>query len=114
MTAGEARAFWRELQDGLKNINTIVRPPAWRRRRTGEMRLTHTERRAMQAFHLLRGENYLALARRFRRDNHYMPRWIWDEKYRAFHAHYWRTDAGHAFVERRGRKPARRDVVSLV
>jgi hypothetical protein len=42
----------------------------------GRIRVTITKRRAMQAFHLLHCESYTALARRFRRNRHYMPRWI--------------------------------------
>jgi hypothetical protein len=68
------------------------------------MRLTLTERRAMQAFHLLHGESYTALARRLRRDRHYMSRWIWDTPYRAFHAYYWGTDVGYRIIERRRRR----------
>jgi hypothetical protein len=92
MTAEDATAFWQELQRALQHVGVLQQPPAWRRRRMGEMRVTITERRAMQAFHLLRGETYTALAKRFRRDRHYMPRWIWEPRYREFHAFYWGTD----------------------
>jgi hypothetical protein len=109
MTPDAAAAFWVELRRGLTFVGVLRQPPAWRRRRTGEMRVSITERRAMQAFHLLQGENYMALAKRFRRDRHYIRRWIWDASYRAFHAYYWGTHDGHAFVERRGRKVARID-----
>jgi hypothetical protein len=76
------------------------------------MRVTITERRAMQAFHLLRGETYTAIAKTFRRDPHYMRRWIWDPRYRAFHAYYWGTDEGHRVITRRGRKDAHRDGIA--
>jgi hypothetical protein len=92
MTLEKARAFWLELQRGLRYVHVLRQPPASRRRRTGEMRVTITERRAMQAFHLLYGESYTVLARRFRRDRHHMPRWIWEPQYRAFHAYYWGTN----------------------
>jgi hypothetical protein len=108
MKPEEAAAFWVELQRALRLVE-VLRQPAGRRRRTGEVRVTHTERRAMQAFHLLQGENYSTLAKRFRRDRHYLSRWIWDASYRAFHAHYWGTDEGHRIVEGRGRPPARTD-----
>ena len=109
MTPTEAMAFWTELQRGLRYVGVLRQPPAWRGRRTGEYRVSMTERRAMQAFHLLRGENYSTLASRFRRDRHYVPRWLWEPEYRAFHAYYWGTDAGHLLVERRGRKAPRLD-----
>ena len=112
MTPEEAAAFWKELQRGLRFVSVLRQPPLWRRRRCGEMRVTITERRAMQAFHLLKGENYARLAERFRRDRHYMRRWIWDDQYRAFHAYYWGTNAGHTFVERRGRKAPRIDAAT--
>jgi hypothetical protein len=80
MNREEAWAFWQELQRGLALCRVLRQPPAWRRRRTGEMRVTITERRAMQAFHRLNGESYTALAKRFRRDRHYMPRWIWTQE----------------------------------
>ena len=67
MTPDEAAAFWEELQRALLQIQYLRRPPDWRGRRTGEWRITQTERRAIQAFHLLKGENYGALAKRFRR-----------------------------------------------
>src|SRR6187401_1379308 len=89
MTPAEASAFWMELQRGLQYVGVLRQPPTWRRRRCEEMRATITERRAMQAFYLLHGETYTALARRFRRDRHYIPRWIWDPPYSAFHAYYW-------------------------
>jgi len=57
LTPKEAAAFWQELQRGLQYVGVLQQPPAWRRRRTGEMRVTITERRAMQAFHLLHGES---------------------------------------------------------
>ena len=104
LTSPEAWACWLELQRGLRHVGVLRQPPTSRRRRCGEMRVTLTERRAMQAFHLFHGETYTALARRFRRDRHYMPRWIWDPSYRAFHAYYWGTNAGHRIVERRGRR----------
>jgi hypothetical protein len=92
MSSEAAAAFWADLKRALHHVKHLRQPPSWRRRRTGEMRVTVTERRAMQAFHLLHTENYTALARRFRRDRHYMPRWIWgDPDYRAFHAYYRRT-----------------------
>jgi hypothetical protein len=109
MTPEAAAAFWAELQRALRYVGVLRQPPAWRRRRCGEMRVTVTERRAMQAFHLLHGENYAKLAVRFRRDRHYMRRWIWDRQYQEFHAYYWGTNEGHAFVERRGRKAPRVD-----
>jgi len=56
------------------------------------MRVTTTERRAIQAFHLLYGESYTALARRFRRDRQHMRRWIWEPRSCAFHAYYWGTN----------------------
>jgi hypothetical protein len=108
MTPTEAQAFWIELQRGLRHVDVLQQPPTWRRRRTGEMRVTITERRAMQAFHLLRGETYTALAKRFRRDRHYMPRWIWEPQYRAFHTYYWGSDDR---PDRRGRTAPRRDAV---
>jgi hypothetical protein len=89
MTPEEAIAFWSELQRGLQFAHVLRQPPPERRRRTGEMRVTQTERRAMQAFHLLAGENYQRLAQRFRRGRQHVPRWIWDNQYRAFHAYYW-------------------------
>ena len=104
MTPPEAYAFWLELQRGLRHVGVLRQPPMSRRRRCGEMRLTLTERRAMQAFHLLHGETYTALARRFRRDRHYMARWIWDPPYCAFHACYWGTHDTHRIVRRRGRR----------
>jgi hypothetical protein len=108
MTQEEASAFWAELQRALGLVGVLRQPPSWRRRRTGEMRVSVTERRAMQAFHLLNGENYSAVAARFRRDRHYVPRWIWDQQYRAFHRYYWGTDAERN-LERRGRTTARAD-----
>jgi hypothetical protein len=92
MTPTDAAVFWAELQRGLRQVQYIRRKPDWRRRRTGEMAVTLTERRAMQAFHLLHGESYSALATRFQRDRHCMSRWIWDDDYRAFYAHYWGFD----------------------
>lgn len=61
----------------------------------------------MQAFHLF-GDSYSALARRFRRDRHYMPRWIWTDDYRAFHAYYWRNDGTERLADR-GQGLARAD-----
>jgi hypothetical protein len=52
MTHPEAMAFWRELERAVSQVHVLRQPPSWRRRRTGEMRVTLTERRAMQAFHL--------------------------------------------------------------
>lgn len=92
MTPQEAAAFWQELQRAVSLVHVLLQPPTWRRRRTGEMRVTQTERRAMQAFHLVDGESYSALARQFRRDRHHMPRWIWTDDYEAFQDYYWRTD----------------------
>lgn len=39
-----------------------------------EMRVTVTERRAMQAFHLVEGTNNTARAKRFSRGRHYIRR----------------------------------------
>ena len=107
MTPADAAAFWAELQRALRQVQYIRPKPARRRRRAGEMRVTLTERRAMQAFHLLEGAHYAALGERFQRDRHYMGRWIWEPKYIAFHRHYWGTcDRPH----RTGRKFAAPDV----
>jgi hypothetical protein len=109
MNHEEASAFWSELQRALALVPVLRRPPSWRRRRTGEWRISHAERRAMQAFHLLSGENYTALSKRFRREPTHLRRVLWEPQYRAFHAYYWGTDAGHRLIERRGRKPAQTD-----
>lgn len=109
MTPETAAQFWEELQRALRQVQYLRQPPAWRRRRTGEMRITFTERRAMQAFHLLNGENYSQLGRRFRRKGQEVPRVIWEPVYREFHRYYWGTDAGHRLNETRGRKSARVD-----
>jgi hypothetical protein len=93
MTSDEAATFWQELQRALRQVQYVRRPPDWRGRRTGEWRITQTERREMQALHLLKGENYSALAKRFRRHEDYLSRVIWEPRYSAFHAHYWGTDA---------------------
>lgn len=108
MTVHEAQQFWSALQRALSQVGCVRQPPAWRRRRTGEMRVSLTERRAIQAFHLLNGESYTALARRFRRDRHYMPRWILTPEYRAFCVAYWRpNDQRQVTANNRGRKAAR-------
>lgn len=60
----------------------------------------------MQAFHLVKGESYTALAQRFQRDRHYMRRWIWDDDYRAFYAHHWGID-GRLGPATRGTEAAR-------
>ena len=41
-----------------------------------------TERRAMQAFHLLYGKNYSRLAKRFRRKGNHLAPVIWEPQYR--------------------------------
>lgn len=106
MTSAGAQAFWLELQRGLQYLHVLRQPPVLRRRRTGEMPVTVTERRAMQAFHMLYGENYTALAGRFRRDRHYLSRWIWEPQYVAFHAYYWGTNESEQPTSRSGKAVA--------
>lgn len=86
VSESQALGFWSELRDALAlaRVGEIRRPPAWRRRRCGEMTVSTSERRAMQAFFLLNGDMYTAIARRFRRDRHYIGRWVWDPEFRAF------------------------------
>jgi hypothetical protein len=103
LTPEDAAAFWAELQRALRQVGHVRKKPDWRRRRAGEMRVTVTERRAMQAFHLLHDQTYTALAARFQRDRHYMGRWIWEPRYIAFHRYYWGTlERPHTT----GRRPA--------
>lgn len=83
MTDLEAHDFLREMERALAQGQYLRLPPAHRRRRTGEMRVTMTERRAMQAFHFYEGLSYAALARMFRRTAARIPGWLYEPQYVA-------------------------------
>ena len=102
MSEAQALAFWSELRDAVARVGELRQPPAWRRRRCGEMTVSTLERRAMQAFFLMNGDTYTAIARRFRRDRHYIGRWLWDAEFRAFYAQY-RGLNDRSTSKRRGR-----------
>jgi hypothetical protein len=88
MTPDQAIDYWQELQRALSLVHVLRQPPTHRRRRCGEMRVTMAERLAMRAFYL-DGRSYTEIARLFRRDRHYVRRWVWSVNFAAFYAFRW-------------------------
>jgi hypothetical protein len=87
VTAQEFNEFREELECALREIDRVIRRPMWRRRRVGEMTVSLTERRAMQAFHLLEGASFREIGRLFGRESDYVPRWVLEPRYVAFRVH---------------------------